>query len=66
MKRITLFLYALFVNVFILKAQDVPLPTAAQLTWQDAELVALFSYDLPVFDGKTTCKAITAYNPFPM
>lgn len=25
--------------------------TATQLAWQDAELVALFSYDLHVFDG---------------
>lgn len=30
----------------------VPLPSHAQLTWQDAELVAVFHYDLHVFDGK--------------
>ena len=32
--------------------KDIPLPTKAQLTWQDAELVAVFHYDLHVFDGK--------------
>lgn len=32
--------------------QAVPIPTQAQLDWQDAELVAVFHYDLHVFDGK--------------
>lgn len=31
---------------------DVPIPTKAQLQWQNAELVAVFHYDLHVFDGK--------------
>ena len=31
--------------------QEIPLPTKAQLTWQNAELVAVFHYDLHVFDG---------------
>lgn len=30
----------------------IPLPTQAQLTWQDAELVALVCIDLHAFDGK--------------
>lgn len=30
----------------------VPLPSQAQLDWQNAELVAVFHYDLHVFDGK--------------
>ncbi|MFK7925644.1 MAG: alpha-L-fucosidase [Bacteroidia bacterium] len=30
----------------------VPIPTQAQLDWQNAELVAVFHYDLHVFDGK--------------
>lgn len=30
----------------------VPIPTQAQLNWQNAELVAVFHYDLHVFDGK--------------
>ena len=35
------------------KAQDsIPLPNPTQMLWQDAELTALFSYDLHVFDGE--------------
>lgn len=29
-----------------------PVPTAAQITWQEAELAVVFHYDLHVFDGK--------------
>jgi len=31
---------------------EVPIPTSAQLDWQNAEMVAVFHYDLHVFDGK--------------
>lgn len=31
---------------------NIPIPTQAQLTWQNAELVAVFHYDLHVFDGE--------------
>lgn len=31
---------------------QVPIPTLAQLQWQNAELAALISIDLHVFDGK--------------
>lgn len=31
--------------------ESVPIPAPAQLTWQDAELTAIFHYDLHVFDG---------------
>ena len=31
---------------------EVPIPTQAQLNWQNAELVAVFHYDLHVFDGE--------------
>ena len=34
-------------------ASKVPIPSPAQLEWQNAELVAVFHYDLHVFDGKT-------------
>lgn len=35
------------------QAQDqVPIPTQAQLDWQNSEMVAVFHYDLHVFDGK--------------
>ena len=47
-------LLVLFSGWSRLKAQDnleVPIPTQAQLNWQNAELVAVFHYDLHVFDG---------------
>jgi len=31
---------------------NIPIPTPVQLAWQNAELVAVFHYDLHVFDGK--------------
>ncbi len=31
---------------------NIPIPTQAQLAWQNSELVAVFHYDLHVFDGK--------------
>ena len=31
---------------------SIPIPTTAQVNWQNAELVAVFHYDLHVFDGK--------------
>lgn len=65
MKRKMLFLFTLFINIFILKGQDVPLPTAAQMTWQDAELVALLSYDLHVFDGKNYVQSNNRIQPIP-
>ena len=33
-------------------SDSIPLPTKTQIAWQDAELTALFSYDLHVFDGE--------------
>ena len=47
---------------------SVPLPTPAQITWQEAELTAVFHYDLHVFDGKQynqafmTCMYLTGNN----
>jgi hypothetical protein len=50
----------------------IPLPSKAQLAWQEAELVALFHYDLHVFDGKdykqsenriTPIEDINIFNP---
>jgi alpha-L-fucosidase len=57
------------------KAQSnnsLPIPTQAQLNWQNAELVAVFHYDLHVFDGKkynqqenriTPVEDINVFNP---
>ena len=41
----------LLTNVAIAN-DSIPLPTKTQIAWQDAELTALFSYDLHVFDGE--------------
>jgi len=41
----------------------IPLPKKNQLTWQDAELTALISYDLHVFDGKRYNQALNRINP---
>jgi alpha-L-fucosidase len=43
--------------------KNIPLPKANQLTWQDAELTALISYDLHVFDGKRYNQAYNRINP---
>lgn len=37
-------------------SSNLPTPTASQLAWQNAEIGALFSYDLHVFDNKNTSK----------
>lgn len=54
----------LFLGCFLsVKAEssdrEVPVPTQAQVVWQDAELVAVFHYDLHVFD---TAKYVQTQN----
>ncbi|SHM98280.1 Alpha-L-fucosidase [Cyclobacterium lianum] len=44
---------------------EVPIPTQAQLDWQNAELVAVFHYDLHVFDGKDYNQAKNRITPIP-
>lgn len=40
-------------TIGVARAEDsIPLPNKTQMLWQDAELTALFSYDLHVFDGE--------------
>ena len=34
------------------QSESIPLPTKPQINWQEAERVAVFHYDLHVFDGK--------------
>lgn len=52
-KRLIQAMLMMACNIGLAEAQDsIPLPTATQLIWQDAELTALFSYDLHVFDGQ--------------
>lgn len=55
MHKVLIALALLLWTSYSSKAQEkqaVPIPTQAQLDWQDAELVAVFHYDLHVFDGK--------------
>jgi len=59
-------LLTLFFFVFGLKSweqAEVPTPTKAQLTWQEAELAAVFHYDLHVFDGKPYNQAKNRITP---
>lgn len=44
---------------------QIPVPNKAQLNWQQAELVALFSYDLHVFDKKKYLQTENRINPVP-
>jgi len=53
-KRFLIFLcFTILTKAFTQKKlSDHPLPNAAQLSWQKAELGAVFHYDLHVFDKK--------------
>jgi len=51
-------------NVFIpIKEKVRPVPNGRQLAWQNAELGALVSYDLHVFDGKNYVQSENRINP---
>ena len=56
MKKLYLLLLALALHHGGIQAQKavqtVPVPTQAQMAWQDAEIAAVFHYDLHVFDGQ--------------
>lgn len=56
------FLFSLCLFSF---ASDIPKPTPAQLIWQNAELTAIFHYDLHVFDGKKYNQAYNRITPIP-
>ena len=43
--------------------RDIPQPTRAQMVWQDAELTAVFHYDLHVFDGQKYNQARNRITP---
>lgn len=62
------FLALLLLSNSLLYAQDispVPVPTASQLVWQDSELVAVFHYDLHVFDGEKYVQKVNRITPVP-
>ncbi|MDF9798796.1 alpha-L-fucosidase [Catalinimonas alkaloidigena] len=65
MNKMLLYLILLLIHHTALgqEASKVPLPSPAQLAWQDAELVAVFHYDLHVFDGKIYNQSQNRINP---
>lgn len=67
MKKIVVFPFLFWSSILPVFAQkdDIPLPNSAQLTWQDAELAAVFHYDLHVFDGKKYNQAYNRTTPIP-
>ncbi|WP_163325403.1 alpha-L-fucosidase [Draconibacterium mangrovi] len=68
MKKTPLMILFLLTILVVAVAQDIkklPIPTPAQLTWQNAELVAVFHYDLHVFDGKQYAQHENRITPVP-
>lgn len=67
MKNIILIFNLLLISLLVnaKEDKDLPLPTSAQLTWQDAELAVLISYDLHVFDGKKYSQPSNRITPIP-
>ena len=52
-KRLIQAMLIMVVTTGVARSEDsIPLPNKTQMLWQDAELTALFSYDLHVFDGE--------------
>ncbi len=65
-KKLHLTLLLIFGILGYAKAQydiNIPIPTQAQLDWQNAELAAVFHYDLHVFDGKPYNQAENRITP---
>ena len=52
-------------SVFADEKQNIPVPSKAQLEWQDAELTVVFHYDLHVFDGKKYKQSDNRITPIP-
>lgn len=67
LKKYILFilLYALYSPLEICAQHNVPIPSSSQLKWQNAELTAVFHYDLHVFDGKKYNQAVNRITPIP-
>ena len=53
--KLSLIILSLGITAFstvVAQEKTIPLPTPAQMAWQEAELTAIFHYDLHVFDGE--------------
>lgn len=57
--------FLLFTHIGLSAQKQIPLPKPAQITWQEAELTAVFHYDLHVFDGKKYNQAYNRITPIP-
>lgn len=69
MKKLYAFLF-LLANICVMGysktvSKQIPLPTKAQLAWQDAEIAAVFHYDLHVFDSVQYNQAQNRITPIP-
>lgn len=65
LKRKGLLALFLVIGLNLAAQNEVPIPTQAQLNWQNAELVAVFHYDLHVFDGKKYNQRENRITPVP-
>lgn len=63
--RLTLLFWGGIGSLYGQEEPSIPLPTPTQLKWQEAELVAVFHYDLHVFDGKAYDQAKNRITPIP-
>jgi alpha-L-fucosidase len=65
LKNFTLFtlLVTLYIPLEICAQNVIPIPSSSQLKWQNAELTAVFHYDLHVFDGKKYNQAENRITP---
>lgn len=65
LKNFTLFtlLVTLYIPLEICAQNVIPIPSSSQLNWQNAELTAVFHYDLHVFDGKKYNQAENRITP---
>lgn len=69
MKKLYAFLF-LLANICVMGysktvSKQIPLPTKAQLAWQDAEIAAVFHYDLHVFDSVQYNQVQNRITPIP-
>ena len=62
-KTIFLFVMAMVCCIVKGEAQTQPSPTAQQLRWHNAEMGAIFHYDLHVFDGKRYVQSENRIHP---
>lgn len=63
LKKVILLMLICLIAKFDKAKAQIPLPTAQQLAWQQAELGVVFHYDLHVFDNKKYNQAVNRITP---